>query len=309
MIAWSYQHSPLLEWVPIMVQQILPVVLPTFFMVLIGFLWSRSGQDYPTVFVGKIVTFVGVPFLVFSTLAMADISSQHLEAMLLASVLLHVGGGIIGAIIFWSLNMPIRTYLCPFVIGNGGNLGLSVCLFAYGGEGLAYGISFFVVQSMMFFTIGNAIYTGQNSLRSVVSLPLPYAGVAGITVVLLGIELPQAIANSVSLAGSFVIPMMLMTLGVSLARMRPSDIMPALGFAILRLVVFLTLAHLICDFLEIDGVMRGVLLLQASMPVAVFNFVFATTYNRSPERVAGIVFVSSVMMILGLPLMVAYVGV
>ncbi|HBQ22830.1 MAG TPA: AEC family transporter, partial [Alphaproteobacteria bacterium] len=108
-------------------------------------------------------------------------------------------------------------------------------------------------------------------------------------------------------AGSLVIPLMLITLGVSIARLRLVELWPSLLFAVARLIVMFVVAKLIIWGLDLDGIMAGVIILQACMPVAVFNFLFATLYKREADRVAGIVLVSSLMMIIVLPLLVAYV--
>jgi predicted permease len=52
---------------------------------------------------------------------------------------------------------------------------------------------------------------------------------------------------------------------------------------------------------------RGVLLLQAAMPAAVINYVFAVRYETDPETVAGIVMQSTLMSIIVLPLLLAVI--
>lgn len=58
--------------------------------------------------------------------------------------------------------------------------------------------------------------------------------------------------------------------------------------------------------LELEGIAAGVLFLQASMPVAVFNFVFADRFNRDPEKVAAAVLASTLITMAALPLLVAF---
>jgi hypothetical protein len=47
--------------------------------------------------------------------------------------------------------------------------------------------------------------------------------------------------------------------------------------------------------------MRGVLLIQSSMPVAVFSYLFAARYDRHPEDAAGAILVSTAVSFLTLP--------
>jgi len=46
-----------------------------------------------------------------------------------------------------------------------------------------------------------------------------------------------------------------------------------------------------------------VVLLQSSMPVAVFNYLFAERFQRQPEAVAGVVVMSTVLSFISVPLL------
>jgi len=53
-------------------------------------------------------------------------------------------------------------------------------------------------------------------------------------------------------------------------------------------------------------VARGVLVLQSTMPVAVFNFLLAERYGREPDAVAGAVVGSTIASFVTLPLLLWY---
>ena len=55
-----------------------------------------------------------------------------------------------------------------------------------------------------------------------------------------------------------------------------------------------------------DGLTRKVLVLQASMPVGVLNYLFAQRYGRSPEQVASLVLVSTLISIISIPMLLAW---
>ena len=59
--------------------------------------------------------------------------------------------------------------------------------------------------------------------------------------------------------------------------------------------------------LDLTPMARGVLLIQASMPVAVFNYLFAQYYNRRPEDVAAMVIISTLLSFGPLPFLIYYV--
>jgi len=58
---------------------------------------------------------------------------------------------------------------------------------------------------------------------------------------------------------------------------------------------------LVTTLLGVEGLPRKVLILQASMPVGVLNYLFAQRYGRSPEQVASLVLVSTLISIVSIP--------
>ena len=54
---------------------------------------------------------------------------------------------------------------------------------------------------------------------------------------------------------------------------------------------------------DLSDLARGAVLIQATMPVAVFNYLFAQYYSRQPEQVAGMVMLSTILSFLTLPLL------
>ena len=49
----------------------------------------------------------------------------------------------------------------PLISGNTGNLGLPLCLFAFGDAGFGYAIIVFAVTSILAFTIGIWVVSGE----------------------------------------------------------------------------------------------------------------------------------------------------
>jgi predicted permease len=100
---------------------------------------------------------------------------------------------------------------------------------------------------------------------------------------------------------------MLIAMGVSLARFQITSIKRSLLIAVLRLTMGFAVGLLIAMLLDLQGVARGVTIMQSAMPVAVFSYLFAVRYNRSPEEVAGTVVISTVLSFLTLPALLWFV--
>jgi predicted permease len=57
----------------------------------------------------------------------------------------------------------------------------------------------------------------------------------------------------------------------------------------------------------LEGAAPGAMVLQSTMPVAVFNYLFAELCRRESGEAAGIVVVSTVMSFVTLPLLILFV--
>jgi hypothetical protein len=62
----------------------------------------------------------------------------------------------------------------------------------------------------------------------------------------------------------------------------------------------------VAQVLGLQGIARGVLILQGAMPAAMFSYLFAARYDHAPDDVAGIVLMSTVFSFVTLPFVVAY---
>ena len=100
---------------------------------------------------------------------------------------------------------------------------------------------------------------------------------------------------------------MLFTLGVSLAKLRPVSLARSTALSLLRLGMGFGVGVGLSEVMGLTGIERGVVILQCSMPVAVFCYLFAQLYNREPEEVAGVVISSSFLAAIALPALLWYV--
>ena len=285
-----------------MLAELAGIVAPTLAGALIGFLWAKLGHEFETEFVTKIVMYVGAPSLVFASLTSLHITPATFGDMSLAAGLSLVIYLVVGYLSLRATGLAMRPYLSTLAFPNIGNMGLPICLFAYGQEGLALALGFFVVIGAAQNTLGIWLMSGSANLKSLLKLPLIYAVPLGLAFAIPGIKPPAWLANSTQLMGELTIPLMLIALGASLARLR----FHALGRPFLiswaRLVMGVAVGFVVSWGMGLEGTARGVTILECAMPVAVMNYLFAERYNKEPEDVAGIVTISTLMSYVTLPL-------
>jgi predicted permease len=289
-----------------MLAQLAAIVAPTLAGALIGYSWARLGHEFETEFVTKIVMYVGAPALVFSSLTSLHISPETFGVMSGAAAISFVLYLALGFLIVRITRLPVRPYLSTLAFANIGNMGLPICLFAYGDEGLALALGFFVVIGAAQNTLGIWLMAGSSSLKSLLKLPLIYAVPIGLAFAIPGIKPPAWLANSTQLMGQLTIPLMLIALGASLARLRFHALGRPFLISIIRLAMGLAVGFLVAWLMGFEGTERGIVILESAMPVAVMNYLFAERYGKEPEDVAGIVTVSTVMSYVTLPIVLWY---
>lgn len=282
------------------------VVSPVAICALIGFVWAKRGGPFDTEMVTRLVTNVGVPSLVFSTIVGVEIDHQQFYQMGLASLLTSVLFMVLGWGILRGLGFSIRTYLNPIAFANTGNMGLSLCLLAFGEQGLALGIAYFVVNVLLLVTIGIAIVSNRYRLSDIFRQPFIYAAGLSVFFLLSGVKVPDVALNTTKLLGNFTIPLMLITLGVSLARLKVEDFGKSLVISIVRLALGLAVGFGVAAMMGISGDARAVLIIMCAMPVAVITFLLAETYGGESKPVAGAVVMSTLMAFPVLPLLIWY---
>ena len=263
--------------------QIINILAPGMLLATIGVVWFHKGSEFPVPFVTTLVISIAMPALLFHTLANSSIPVQSLATMAFATLLMHVMFGI-GAVVLLKIGRKVWQLCVSHVVGNTGNLGLPVCYLAFGDEGLAYGMMFFAVQCLLLFSIGDAVIARRIDVKSLARSPILHAVWLGVLVRLLELELPMIASQTLQLLGQIVIPIMLITLGVSLAGMRASQLPMTLLWSIVRTLLAACVAVGVAQLLGMTGVARGVLILQTVMPVAVFNYLLAVKHGRDNSK-------------------------
>jgi predicted permease len=202
--------------------------------------------------------------------------------------------------------LDLRTYLAPLIMGNTGNLGLPLALFAFGEEGLGYAVVIFAIMAIYSFTFGVWLVSGGGSLKKVVQEPLVGATLLGALFLWQDWQTPVFLTNTIELIGQMAIPLMLITLGVAVARLRPQSVTPAVVASVLKAVLCIAAAWAAGVYFELAPVPLAVLILQVSTPVAVTSYLLAAKYEADSDSVAGLVGVSTLLSVIYIPLTLAF---
>lgn len=279
------------------------IVAPVFILAAIGFTWVKIGWSYEIEFVTRLAMTLSVPALIFVALMKANISADTLSNLFLSSLIAYL----FLALIFWitgkifKLNMA--TYWAPLIFGNTGNLGLPLAMFAFGEVGLGYAVVVFAVMAIGSFSIGVWMVSGGGSINKVFKEPMVWATLLGALFLIQGWQTPKWATNTLELLGQMAIPLMLITLGVALARLKINLISRAIILSILKLCVGVGVAWIIGIYFELNDIAFAVLVMQIATPVAVTSYLLAQKYGADANEVAGLVIASTALSVFALPVL------
>ena len=84
---------------------------------------------------GDLISLIGAPCLIFSSLVSLEVTPAAMIQMALATGCAFVAFGLLGFVFLRVMRLSPQTYLAPLSFGNQGNMGVPLCLFAFGVEG------------------------------------------------------------------------------------------------------------------------------------------------------------------------------
>lgn len=286
---------------------VLNITAPVFILAAVGYVWVKLGFEYRVEFVTRLAMTLSVPCLIFVALIETDVEPDALAALSLASFVAYGLVTVAFAVIVAVWKLDRATYLAPLIFGNTGNLGLPLALFAFGEIGLGYAVIVFAIMGILSFTFGVWLVSGGGSPAKVIKEPLVAATLLGALFLWQGWRPPEFIFNSLDLIGQMAIPIMLITLGVAIARLEIRAVGQAVILSIIKVIVCVACAWGVSVWFELDPIAAAVLIVQVATPVAVTSYLLAEKYGADAQLVAGLVVVSTLLSVVTLPLILSFV--
>ena len=299
----------------IIARTILPPVLV---MIGLGMLLDRCWRmDLPTL--SKITFAIFVPALVLEKILTSNLDWGGMAAIG-TFALLHVVAMGCCTLPLWLMRGPTpwRDQAPVISLGamffNAGNIGLPVAALAFGEAGLGVMAIVLMVQNLTSFTGGILLLDGhraglKTALVGLWRIPVVYAILLALAMRALGWSLPESLMVPVGYLSDGLIPVALVTLGVQFGRCSITGRLPAVSLAVgMRLVISpLIAAALLWTLpLAMDPTTRAICLCAAGMPVATNVFIIATEYDKGAELASRMVFWSTALSAISLPIIIAW---
>ena len=117
------------------------VLFPVFLIIGIGFYLGKKRSKNRNKFITKLAGTFGTPALIFYSLTTTGVNFEIFVKFFTIEVLAITGFAFIGLITLYITNRDLISELPPLILPNNGNIGLPICLFAYGPKGTRYSSS------------------------------------------------------------------------------------------------------------------------------------------------------------------------
>ena len=282
------------------------VIFPVFFVVGIGYYLGKKNPKIDTSFITNFGANIGSPAIVFYSVVTTGLSLEVFKSYFIYYLLAIICFSFIGVIFLSLMKKDVIMELPPFILPNTGNMGLPICLFAYGSQGLGVAGAISSLIILFHFTLGVFLASRKFNFDIIIKSPSFYAIIISVLFLYFDIEAPNFIINTTMLLTYATIFLILMSLGIALTRLKVFSFYKALISSIARVIIGPLIGFLIIQFFNLSGYAAGVLLIQCSMPSAVLNYLVASMYSpkKVVDNIASMIVVSTVLSFVTIPIIV-----
>ena len=186
-----------------------------------------------------------------------------------------------------------------------GNLGLPLCFLAFGQDGLGYAVIVFAFTSIVAFTFGLWVVSGTGS-QATTQRTFSACNNIRTFIHVLWMGDTKILTNALDLIAQMAIPLMLITLGVAVARLKTSLAYKTLGISLSKIMIGIIAGIGVGYQFNLPYEAFAVLVIQMSMPVAVTSYLLAEKYGADSEAVAGLVVISTFLTTFITPVLLSF---
>ena len=261
------------------------VLFPVFLTIGIGYWYGKKDPKFDTKFITTFAGNFGLPAIIFYSLTTTSISIELFLRFSYYITLYVLIFSIIGLIILKILKKDIYRLLPPLILPNTGNMGMPLCLFAYGKMGLAIATAITAMILVFHFSVNILLASKKFSLKPLLKCIPVYALLVSLVFVYFEIPAPKFLENATFLIGYSTIFLVLMSLGIALSKLKVFSVKETLIYSFIRVCIGPIVGLGFVKFFSLSGVEAGVMFIQASMPSAVLTFLVSEIY--SPKKISN----------------------
>ena len=283
------------------------VLFPVFFVVGIGYYLGKNNPKIDTTFITSFAANIGTPAMVIYAITSTGINFEIFRDYFWYYLLAIGLFALVGIFTLYTLKTrDIVRELPPLIFPNTGNMGLPICMFAYGSKGLGVSASITSLIILCHFTLGVFLADRKFNLNVILKNPPFYAIIFSAIMLFYGIKMPVFVVNTTEWLMYVTIFLILMSLGIALTRLKVFSLSNALISSFTRMIIGPAIGFFLIFIFDLEGFAAGVLLIQCSMPSAVLNYLVGSIYSpkKIVDSIASTIVVSTLISFVTIPIVV-----
>jgi len=288
--------------------KLIDVLFPVFFVIGVGYYLGKKDPNFDTKFITNFAGNIGTPAMIFYTITTTGITLDIFIEYFIYSLIIIGGFSLVGLFFLFILKKDVISELPPLILPNTGNMGVPICLFAYGTAGLGVASAITSVIILLHFTLGVLLAKKSFSLEILIKNGPIYAILASIAFLYFKWDVPGYIENTTFLLTYTTIFLVLMSLGIALSRLKVVSWTHASILGAVRVIIGPIIGFGLIKFLNLNGFFAGVLLIQSAMPSAVLTYLVGSMYSERKvvDNIASVIVSSTLMSFITIPIVVFY---
>ena len=286
--------------------KLIDVILPVFFIIGIGYYLGKKNPNFNTDFITTLAGNVGTPAMIFYTITSTGVTLDIFIEYFIYALIIIAGFTTIGLMVLALMKKDVVSELPPLILPNTGNMGIPICLFAYGTEGLGIASAIASVIILLHFTLGVLLAKKSFSLKILITNMPIYGIIAAVIVLFYDWEVPGFIVNTTFLLTYATIFLVLMSLGIALTKLKVVSWLNASILSGVRIIIGPLIGFGLIKYLNLSGLAAGVLFIQAAMPSAILTYLVGSMYSekRVVDSIASVIVTSTIMSFITIPIVV-----
>ena len=288
--------------------KLIDVLFPVFFVIGVGYYLGKKDPNFDTTFITNFAGNIGTPAMIFYTITTTGITLDIFIEYFIYALIMIGGFSLAGLLFLFILKKDIISELPPLILPNTGNMGVPICLFAYGTAGLGVASAIASVIILLHFTLNVLLAKKSFSFEILIKNVPIYAILASIAFLYFKWDVPGYIENTTFLLTYTTIFLVLMSLGIALSRLKVVSWTHASILGAVRVIIGPVIGFGLINFLNLNGFFAGVLLIQSAMPSAVLTYLVGSMYSERKvvDNIASVIVSSTLMSFITIPIVVFY---
>ena len=288
--------------------KLIDVIAPVFFVIGIGYYLGKKNPEINTDFITTFAGNVGTPAMIFYTITTTGVTLSVFTEYFIYALIIIGGFSLVGIIFLLLLKKDFISELPPLILPNTGNMGIPICLFAYGTAGLGVASAIASVIILLHFTLGVLLAKKSFSFEILIKNMPIYGIIVSVIFLYFEWDVPGYLENTTFLLTYATIFLVLMSLGIALSRLKVVSWTHASILGAVRVIIGPLIGFGLIKFLNLNGFAAGVLFIQSCMPSAVLTYLVGSMYSEQKvvDSVASVIVTSTVMSFITIPIVVYY---